>query len=76
MRPPADSRHLLVTHWHGERPYALTVLAVAAERLAEAEERAHAVLGGRRLPDSWQGAGPLVRERLVRECRSIPVEGL
>ncbi|EFG05065.1 hypothetical protein CRV15_35750 (plasmid) [Streptomyces clavuligerus] len=76
MRRMTDTHPVLVRHWHGEHPFALTVLALPPERLAEAEEHALAALGGQRLPDSWEDADPLLRRRLVGWCRNIPTEGL
>ncbi|OEJ30142.1 hypothetical protein [Streptomyces subrutilus] len=65
-----------VLDWHGEPPYGLTAVAVAPDRLAEAEALAFTALGGFVHPASWEGADPELRTRVVRACRPIPTEGL
>ncbi|AGS67039.1 hypothetical protein B446_34290 [Streptomyces collinus Tu 365] len=63
-------------HWHGEPPYGLTVLGIAPDRLAEAEEKAAAALADLALPASWVDAEPALRRHLVAACRPVPTAGL
>ncbi|MEE1755287.1 hypothetical protein [Streptomyces sp. SP18CS02] len=62
--------------WHGEPPYGLTAVGLAADRLEEAETLASDALDGRALPDSWEEMEPQSRRCVVRACRPIPTEGL
>ncbi|MFF5444063.1 hypothetical protein [Streptomyces sp. NPDC012888] len=69
-------RVVCVLDWHGEPPYGLTAVGVAADRLAAAEALASAALAGLVPPPTWEGADPALRKRVVRACRPIPTEGL
>ncbi|MER6474090.1 hypothetical protein [Streptomyces collinus] len=67
---------LCLLHWHGERPYGLTVLGIAPDRLTEAEEKAAAALAGLSLPGLWVDVDPALRRHFVAACRPVPTAGL